>query len=139
MTVELQMLVAAALLAVVQAFPFLFAVILRGGFGVAAGNRADLPELPAWAYRAERAHFNMLANLLPFAALVLAAQQAGISSAETAAGATLFFWARLAYAVIYIAGVPYLRTVAFVASLFGMFDIAGALLSAWGGSSPAAL
>ena len=120
MTVELQMLVAAALLAVVQAFPFLFAVMLRGGLGVAAGNRAELPELPAWAYRAE-----------------LAAEQAGGTNAETASGATLFFWARLAYAVIYIAGIPYLRTVAFVASLFGLFDVASVLLGAWGGTVPA--
>ena len=132
------MLVASALLAVAQAAPHLIAVSVYGGVGVAAGNRDAVPPLPAWAGRAERAQWNLIANLVPFSALVLVAHQTGLLDAETASGARLFFWARLAYAVIYIAGIPYLRTVAFVASLFGMFDIASVLLSAWGGSSAAA-
>ena len=72
----------------------------------------------------------MLENLVPFAALVLAAHLAGVSGDETAQGATVFFWGRLAHAVIYIAGVPYLRTAAFVVAIGGMLDIARALLAA---------
>ena len=132
MGVELKMLVAVALLGVAQAFPQVIAVMWYGGLGVAAGNRDDVPRLPEWANRSERAHRNLIANLLPFTALVLAAHQAGVTNPETAWGATLFFWSRLAYVVIYIAGIPYLRTVAFVASLVGMFDIAAVLISAWG-------
>lgn len=131
MAVELQMLVASALLAIVQAFPNLIAVIRYGGLRIAAGNRDNVPPLPEWANRAERAQRNLLANLLPFTALVLVAHQSGLTNAETAFGATLFFWSRVAYAVIYIAGIPYLRTVAFVASLIGMLDIAAVLVSAW--------
>lgn len=131
MGTELQMLVACALLAVAQTFPGLVAVLWHGGFQVAAGNRDDVPPLPEWANRAERAQRNLLANLVPFTALVLVAHQTGLTNAETAFGATLFFWSRLAYAVIYIAGIPYLRTIAFVASLVGLFDIAGVLLSSW--------
>lgn len=127
------MLVASALLAIAQAFPSLVAVIKHGGLGVAARNRDDVPPLPAWANRADRAQRNLIANLLPFTALVLVAHQSGLTNAETAWGATLFFWSRLAYAVIYIAGIPYLRTVAFVASLVGMFDIAAVLVAGWGG------
>ncbi len=133
MPLDLKMLIAASLLALAQAFPFLFAVIWRGGLKVAAGNREDLPPLPEWAHRSERAQRNMLANLVPFAVLVLVAHQAGVANAETASGAALFFWARLVYAVVYIAGIPYLRTVAFVASLFGLFDVASVLFSAWSG------
>ena len=130
------MLTASALLTVVQAAPHLFAVMAIGGFRVAAGNRDDVPPLPEWANRAQRAYSNMLANLAPFTGLVLVAHQAGVTNDETASGATLFFWARLAYAVIYIAGIPYLRTVAFVASLFGMFDIASVILAAGRGTPP---
>ena len=130
------MLVASALLAVAQMAPHLIAVMVYGGVKVAAGNRADVPPLPEWAHRAERAQWNLIANLVPFSALVLVAHQSGLLDAETASGARLFFWARLAYAVIYIAGIPYLRTVAFVASLFGMFDIASVILAAGRGTPP---
>jgi len=130
MTTELSMLTASALLALAQAFPQFFAVVRAGGLAVAGGNRDDVPPLPAWARRAERAQLNMLANFVPFAALVLAAHAADLLNAETAFGATLFFWARLAYAVVYIAGIPYVRAVAFVASLAGLFDVAGVLLEA---------
>jgi uncharacterized MAPEG superfamily protein len=136
MDVELKMLVASALLGVAQAFPQLVAVTWYGGIGVAVGNRDDVPELPPWAGRATRAHQNFLANLLPFTALVLVVHQTGLSNEDTAWGAALFFWSRLAYALIYIAGVPYLRTIAFVASLFGMLDIALVLVSSWSGTTP---
>ncbi len=130
MTVELQMLVYVSLLSIVLAFPPLVALMLEKGFAYAAGNRDDGNDLPSWGGRAQRAQWNLLANLPAFAALVLAAAVTGISTEATVWGAQLFFWARVAHAVIYIAGIPYLRAVAFVASLSGMFDIAGALLSA---------
>ena len=134
MPLDLKMLIAAALLALVQTIPYLGAVFWLGGFRVAAGNRHELPPLPNWAYRSERAQRNMLANFVPFAVLVLVAHQTGLANAETAYGAVVFFWARLAYAIIYIAGVPYLRTVAFIVSLGGLFDIARVLFAAWNGS-----
>jgi len=89
--VEFKMLVASALLAVVQAAPHLIAVMVCGGVRIAAGNRADVPPLPDWAQRAERAQWNLIANLVPFTALVLVAHQSGLFDAETASGATLFF------------------------------------------------
>lgn len=130
MTVELQMLVYASLLSVVLAFPPLVALMLEKGFHYAGGNRDGDNEIAGWGGRAQRAQANVLANLPAFAALVLAAAVAGVSNESTVWGAQLFFWARVAHAVIYIAGIPYLRAVAFVASLSGLFDIARALLAA---------
>src|SRR5262249_59877374 len=66
------------------------------------GNRDDPPPLPAWAWRADRAHRNMLENFPHFAALVLLTNLAGLANPLTALGATIFFWARLAHAVLYI-------------------------------------
>ncbi len=63
-------------------------------------------------------------------ALVLVAAVAGVSTEETAFGAQLFFWARVAHAGIYIAGIPWVRALAFIAGLSGMFDIAAAVLRA---------
>jgi uncharacterized MAPEG superfamily protein len=133
MTTDLQMLVYACLLMIAQSMSLLAASLQAKGavpglvWGL--GNRADAPALPAWGERAVRAHKNMMENLIPFAALVLAAHAAGVAGEETARGATLFFWARLAFAVLYLGGVPYLRTVAFVVAIAGMFDIALQLLA----------
>ena len=131
MNAELQMLVLASLLSVALAFPPLIALVLHRGLSYAGGNRDEGLSLPPWGARAERAQWNLLANLPAFAALVLVATAAGISNETTAWGAQLFFWARLAHAIIYIAGIPYVRAIAFIASLSGMFDIAREVFSGW--------
>ena len=95
-----------------------------------AGNREDLPVIGGWAGRAKRAHLNMIENLVLFTALVLIAVAAGKANATTAMGATIFFWGRLAYAIIYVAGIAWLRTVAWFVSVIGMAIIAFELLKA---------
>src|SRR5262249_5766054 len=92
------------------------------------GNRADPPPLPAWAWRADRAHRNMLENFPHFAALVLVANVAGLANWQTALGAVIFFWARLAHAVLYVTGVWRLRWIAFFAGIGGEILILARLL-----------
>ncbi len=134
---ELKMLTLAALLTVVLALVPAGALILQRGLRYGFGNRDQAEPLSPWGERALRAHRNMLENLPPFAALVLVAQVAGVANEATAWGTVLFFWARVAHAVIYIAGVPYLRTVASVVALSGMFRITRELLSHWSSIGPA--
>jgi len=100
------------------------------GLMTLAGNREALPDMVGWAGRARRAHLNMIENFVLFAALVLIAAVAGKANATTAMGAMIFFWARLAYAVIYLIGIPWLRTLAWFVSVIGMVMIAWALLQA---------
>src|SRR3984893_4615923 len=95
-----------------------------------AGNRQDLPDMVLWAGRARRAHLNMIENLVLFAALVLIAAVAGKANATTAMGTSIFCGARLAYAVIYLIGIPWLRTLAWFVSVIGMAMIAWVLLQA---------
>lgn len=120
MTFDLQMLVWSAALALVQMA--IAAVGAQGQVGLPAlaGNREDLPPVTGWAGRARRAHLNMLENLVLFAIVVLVAHVAERANATTALGAALFFWARLAYALIYVAGVPWLRTAAWAVSVAGI-------------------
>jgi len=99
------------------------------GLPTLAGNRQGLPDIIGWGGRARRAHLNMIENLVLFAVLVLIAAVAGKANATTALGAAIFFWARLAYAVIYLIGVPWLRTLAWFVSVIGMAMIAWVLLS----------
>ncbi|MFZ5782359.1 MAG: MAPEG family protein [Pseudomonadota bacterium] len=98
------------------------------GLPVLAGNREGLPAMTGWAGRAKRAHANMIESLVLFAALVLIAAVAGKANATTATGAMIFFWSRLAYAVIYVVGVPWLRTLVWFVSVIGMAMIAWVLL-----------
>ena len=86
-------------------------------------NREDMPEITGWAGRAARTHRNMLENLVLLAILVLAAHASGRSNAITIQGAQIFFWARVAHAAFYIAGIPWLRTGAWVVSVVGLFLI----------------
>jgi len=98
------------------------------GLPALAGNREGLGEIKGWGGRARRAHLNMIENLVLFAALVLIAAAAGKANATTATGAMIFFWARVAYAVIYLVGIPWLRTLAWVVSVIGMAMIVSVLL-----------
>jgi uncharacterized MAPEG superfamily protein len=127
MPIELTMLALSAVLCVVMVLPYTNGITLRFGLATAAGNREDVPPLPGWIGRSRRAHANMVENLIPFAALVLAAQAAGKFGALTALGAQLFFYARLVYVPVYIAGIVYLRTLLWVVSVVGMALIAVAI------------
>ncbi len=124
MSTELTMLAFSAGLAFVLAFPPVIALILTKGLAFAAGNRDEPYTPPVWGERAGRAYRNMVENLVVFAALVVVVQLSGAANETTALGATLFLWARLAHAVIYIVGIPYLRTAAFGVSIVGLAMIA---------------
>jgi uncharacterized MAPEG superfamily protein len=123
MSLELQLLIWSVALAFAQMLLAVFAAMQQVGLPKLAGNRDDLPPIESWGGRATRAHRNMLESLVLFAALVLTAHVAGRSNAMTALGAQLFFWARLAYAVIYVAGIPWLRTGVWTLSMLGLLLI----------------
>lgn len=123
MKTELAMLVGAVVLAMIQVVVAVFGAMLQVGLPVLAGNRDNIPDIMGWAGRAGRAHRNMLESLVLFAALVLTAHAAGVSNAMTVLGAQLFLWGRVAYAVLYVAGVPWARTAAWAAAVLGMLMI----------------
>ena len=123
MPIELKMLVWCVLLTIAQVVVAAIGAMGQVGLSPLAGNREGLPELTGWAGRAQRAHRNMLENLVLFAVLVLVAQIAGKTNATTALGAQIFFWARVAYVPVYVAGIPWVRTGVFAVSLIGLFMI----------------
>jgi uncharacterized MAPEG superfamily protein len=120
MSIDLQMLVWAAALTLVQ---MLIAVIGAQGqvsLPVLTGNREEMPALAGWAGRAARAHANMLENLVVFAIVVLVAQATSRANEMTALGAQLFFFARAVYALVYLIGIPWLRTAVWAVSIAGI-------------------
>lgn len=120
---EIMYLSWSVLLAIVHMLITVVALVSHSGLMAAVGNRANMPELPGWGGRAGRANDNMAQNLVLFAAVVLAVVVTGTTNATTLLGAQLFFWGRIAYAVCYIGGLPWLRTGSWLVSIAGIVMI----------------
>ena len=120
---ELMWLLWAVALAFAQMLVAVTGATLQVGLPKLAANREGLGPCTGWAGRAQRAHHNMLESLVLFAALVLIAVVAGKTNSTTLLGAQLFFWARLAYAFVYWAGIPWLRTLVWLVSVIGLLLI----------------
>ncbi|HEU0060377.1 MAG TPA: MAPEG family protein [Hyphomicrobiaceae bacterium] len=120
MTPELLYLLWSVALTVVLVVVATLGAMAQVGLPKLAGNRENMPEMEGWAGRAERAHRNMLESLVLFAILVLAARALNVSNGLTVLGAQLFFWGRVAHAVLYIAGISWVRTAAWAVSVVGL-------------------
>lgn len=70
--------------------------------------------------RVERAWRNFIETFPIFAAAVLMSAVLNKHSSMSALGAQLYFWARLVYVPVYIAGVPIVRTLVWAASIVGI-------------------
>lgn len=127
MTPELTMLLYSILLTFILIMIPATEGILKNGLTAMAGPRDTLPEPTVFNKRATRLRNNMLENMLLFSALVLMANAAGVSTGATVLGAQLFFFARLAHAVIYLAGWPMVRPLAWFLGVIGCAMIAIAL------------
>ncbi len=128
MSLDLKYLLFSVLLTFVLVLIAASAATLAVGLPTLAGNREGLGEMPGFAGRAKRLHLNMIENMVLFIPLVLIAVVAQKTNAMTAMGALVFFWARLVHALIYLLGVPWLRTVAWAVSVIGMVMIAVQLI-----------
>lgn len=125
---DLQMLLWSVALCIVQMLVSVALYTPQVGLPALAGNREGLAPPSGMADRAFRAHRNMLESLVLFAALVLMAAITGRANEMTALGSMLFFWARLAYAVIFLVGIPWLRTGVWAVSIVGLIIIFAQLL-----------
>lgn len=121
---EIQWLAWSILLGVVQLF--IAAALMtqqRGMKWNASARDDDPPPLTGVAGRADRALRNFLETFPFFAAAALAVVATGTGDSVTALGAQLYFWARVAYVPLYLAGIPYLRSLVWAVSLLGMLMV----------------
>ncbi len=87
---------------------------VRGLMGTMANpSPKDTPQSP-WAQRLYFAHTNAVDNLVVFAPLVLILDTLGRSTNATVIACAVYFWARLAHAIVYAFGLPVFRTLAFL-------------------------
>ena len=96
------------------------------------GDTVGYPDNPKpqslWAQRLMKAHANAVENLVVFATLVLVASALGISGSSLAMAAMIYFWARVAHAIVYVLGLPWLRTLAFTAGFLAQACVAWQIL-----------
>ena len=128
MTVELTMLAYAVALLIVLVLIQATAGIRSKGVVPLANHRDDVGPAEGFHARCLRIVDNHREGLTMFAPVVLAAAVAGVHSPMTVLGAQLFFWSRLAHAVLYLLGVPMVRPLAWGVGLAGTIMVLLALL-----------
>jgi uncharacterized MAPEG superfamily protein len=94
--------------------PYIINRIQVRGLSGAMGNpsRTDRPQAE-WANRLMFAHDNAVENLIIFAPLVLILNAADYSTWWTVTACAVYFWSRVAHAIVYAAGIPMVRTLTF--------------------------
>ncbi|WP_394392079.1 MAPEG family protein [Shewanella woodyi] len=85
----------------------------------------EIPPQPDWAKRSQRVHLNMVETMPAFIAVVVAAgflaTNEGIN--QVALWSQVFFYARIAHAILYSFAVPYLRTPSYLVSWYAILMI----------------
>jgi uncharacterized MAPEG superfamily protein len=119
MTPELTYLAYSIVLLFVIVFIQATANIRQHGGLVLANNRDNLPAPNTFVARAKRNVENLRENLWFFAPAVLIAAIAGVTTQWTILGAQIFFVARVAHAITYLAGWPIIRPLFWFAGVIG--------------------
>ncbi len=100
------------------------------GFKWGLGPRDEPRDPSVLQGRMSRIVANHLEGMAMFIPLVLIVELAGLSSALTAAGALIFAAARVAFALVYAAGIPVLRSAMWGVALLGLGMIGFAVAAA---------
>ena len=128
MTPEFILLALTLILALVQIGAAAMARTAELGVKWNAGPRdAESPPPGKIAGRLMRAQANLFETLPIFAAAVIMAHIAGKDGALTALGAHLYFFGRLIYLPLYAFGVPYIRSLVWLAAAAGLVMVIAAL------------
>ena len=129
MTTDLKYLAYTALLTALLWVPYVVCQVQTNGF-LKPVNYKDptIRPMPLWGQRAHRAYLNSVEVFAPFAALVIVAQLAGKADATTAMWTMAFFWIRVAYALVYWLGAPFVRTLLFTLGVVCVVGLAWAVI-----------
>ena len=115
MSTDLKYLTYTAMLTAALWIPYIVAQVMTNGFLTPPDYTDPTPRpVPNWGKRAHRAYLNAVETFAPFAALIILIQLAGKATPMTAFWAVSYFWLRVAHAAVFLAGIPYIRTLIFV-------------------------
>ena len=128
MSIELQYLIFAVFLVLIQMVLQVSAGFAANGLMGLAGSRDDEVLASGIGGRFERAYYNMLETFPVFAALVLAIQLTESWTSTSALAVQIYFWARVVYIPVYVVGIPFVRTLIWFVSMIGILMLAWPLL-----------
>jgi uncharacterized MAPEG superfamily protein len=123
-TTELYILLLSILLGIIHIIVASHLISTQYGYRWTAGNREEeVPPLKGVAGRVDRAVMNFLETFPFFAVSVIVAHILGIHTPLTIWGVQLYFWGRVAYAILYAIGIPLARSMAWNVAIVGIFLI----------------
>ena len=128
MTMELHILVYAALLALAQLILFAVPGAAQLGLGYTVGPRDDARDVTGIAGRLQRAYRNHLETLPLFAIAVVVLVIAGKTTPMTALAAQVYLAARILYIPAYVSGLPWLRSVIWAVAMLAIVVLLGCAL-----------
>ena len=115
MTTELYWLILSLLLTAVLWMPYIINRLLEQGIFTGFWDPdGETSTKVAWAQRLMDAHVNAVENLVIFAPLVIITHILEMNTELSAMAALLYFFSRLAHAILFTLRVPVLRIVAFL-------------------------
>ena len=122
MTPDLWILLSLALLTEILTLPPVVARgVVPGGVRWIFYNRDTvLQGVAPWGGRAVRAHDNLADNLAMYAVVIGLAHITGATNGVTMMAGETLLAARVLHAMVYIAGIPYLRTAVFTVAQLSM-------------------
>ncbi len=124
MTPELKYLAMTCILTVLMWVPYVINLLSRNKIGDAVGYPETPLVMAPWAERLKKAHYNAIENLVIFAVFVLIANTLEISNNATTSAAAVYFWSRIVHAGAHTAGIPWVRTLAFLVAWGSILCIA---------------
>lgn len=127
MSIELLMLAAAGGVIVLLTLLQGTRNILVLGLTTAAGNQHDIAPWSGWNDRLNRAIRNQIEGMAIFAPILLSVVLANLTNNTTALGAQIYVLARIAHAIVYTAGIPWVRTTAWAIGVAGIAMVASPL------------
>jgi uncharacterized MAPEG superfamily protein len=124
MSTDLKYLAFTAMLTAALWIPYIVCQVMSNGLLQPENYVDPAPRpVPLWGKRADRAYLNAVETFAPFAAMVIVAHLAGKANSMTAFWAISYFWLRVAHAIVYWLGIPYVRTLIFTLGFVAVVGI----------------
>ena len=129
-SIELKMLLWSAVLGLVQLLIATTLAVKDQGLPYSTSPRdTPPPAVKIVTGRILRAFHNFRETFVYFAVAVILVTLLNKTSATTALGAQLYFWARAVYIPVYAAGIPFARTAIWTVSVIGIVMVLSAALA----------
>ena len=103
--------------------------VLVLGLPTAAGNQHNISPWDGANDRLNRAIRNLMEAITTFAPIAIAVHVLGLSNDTTVLGAQIFLISRVIHTIVFVIGVPCVRTTAWTAGVVGIVMVGSALVS----------